>query len=51
VLYVAKLTEAVYVLDAFKKRTRKASLHDIALARERFRALVAWRRAGKRGER
>ena len=51
VLYVARFAEAVYVLHAFEKRTRKTALHDIALAKERFRALLAWRRAGKRGER
>lgn len=51
VLYVAKFAQAVYVLHAFEKRTRKTSSRDIALALERFRALVAWRRAGNKVER
>ncbi len=44
VLYVAKFAEAVYVLHAFEKRTRKTSSRDVELARQRFRALVAQRR-------
>ena len=45
VLYVTKLAEAVYVLHAFEKRTRKTSRQDIALGRQRFRALVNRRRS------
>jgi phage-related protein len=45
VLHVAKFAEAVYVLHAFEKRTRKTPNHDLDLARQRFRALVAQRRA------
>lgn len=40
VLYVAKFEEAVYVLHAFAKKTRRASKQDIAAAAARFRALV-----------
>lgn len=47
VLYVTKFAEAVYVLHAFEKRTRKAPRGDVELARRRFRDLVALRRAGK----
>ncbi len=47
VLYVAKFIEAVYVLHAFEKRTRKTPKHDMNLARQRFRELVALRRAKK----
>jgi len=47
VLYVAKFAEAVYVLHAFEKRTRRTAQADIDLAKERFRALVARRRRGK----
>ena len=43
-VYVAKFAEAVYVLHAFEKRTRKTSSRDGDLARQRFRALVAQRR-------
>lgn len=45
VLYVAKFVEAVYVVHAFEKRTRKTSTRDLELARQRFRALLAERRA------
>ena len=44
VFYVAKFTEAIYVLHAFEKRTQKTSKRDLDLARERFRALVLKRR-------
>jgi phage-related protein len=43
VCYVAKFTEAIYVLHAFEKRTRKTSQHDVELARQRYQALVAQR--------
>ena len=39
VLYVAKLTEAVYVLHAFEKRTRQTPGVAIDLARSRYRQL------------
>jgi len=39
VIYVAKLREAVYVLHAFHKKTRKTSGHDIDLARQRYRQI------------
>ena len=46
---VATFAEAVYVLHAFEKRTRKTPKHDLQLAQERLRALVNRRRtdAGK----
>jgi len=47
VLYVARLTEGVYVLHAFQKRSRKTSKRDTDLARERFRALIENRRSEK----
>jgi len=31
---------AVYVLAAFEKRTPKTALHDVRLARDRYRAVV-----------
>jgi len=43
VCYVAKFAEAIYVLHAFEKRTRKTSQRDIELARQRYQALVAQR--------
>ena len=44
VFYVASFAEAVYVLHAFEKRTRKTAKHDLDLAGDRFRALVTERR-------
>lgn len=38
-IYVAKFSEAIYVLHAFEKKARKTPKPDIALARTRFRAL------------
>jgi phage-related protein len=43
VCYVTKFAEAIYVLHAFEKRTRKTSQHDVELARQRYQALVAQR--------
>jgi phage-related protein len=37
VIYVAKLANAVYVLHAFQKKTRKTSLADLALAIRRYK--------------
>lgn len=39
VLYVAKLRDAVYVLHAFQKKTRKTGQRDIELARQRYRQI------------
>ena len=44
VFYVAKYSEAVYVLHAFGKKSRKTAQRDINLGRERFKELQAWRR-------
>lgn len=43
VCYIAKFAEAIYVLHAFEKRTRKTSQRDLDLARQRYQALVAQR--------
>jgi phage-related protein len=40
VVYVATLPEAIYVLHAFEKQSRKAPKPDMDLARDRFRALI-----------
>jgi phage-related protein len=50
VFYVTTFAEAVYVLHAFEKRTRKTPTHDLQLAQDRLRALVNRRRtdAGKK---
>ncbi|MBA4417476.1 MAG: hypothetical protein C0392_06160 [Syntrophus sp. (in: bacteria)] len=39
VLYVVKLTDAVYVLHAFQKKGQKTNKNDIELARKRFRQI------------
>ena len=39
-IYVAKFAEAVYVLHAFEKKSRKTSRLDVELARQRYRNLV-----------
>jgi len=44
VIYMAKFAEAVYVLHAFQKKSRKTARLDIELARLRFRRLIRDRR-------
>ncbi|OGA42400.1 MAG: hypothetical protein A3G24_22140, partial [Betaproteobacteria bacterium RIFCSPLOWO2_12_FULL_62_13] len=44
VIYVAKFSEAVYVLHAFQKKSRKTAKPDIELARKRFRTLIQERK-------
>jgi phage-related protein len=39
VLYVARFGDAVYVLHAFQKKSRKTKREDIELARRRYRQL------------
>ena len=43
VFYVAKFEEAVYVLHAFEKRTRRTPQSEIDLARKRFADLTRHR--------
>lgn len=43
VLYVASFAEAVYVLHAFEKRSRRTSRADLTLARWRYRQLLSRR--------
>ena len=39
VVYVAKLADAIYVLHAFQKKSRKTNPNDIELARKRFKEI------------
>jgi len=39
VLYVAKLTDAIYVLHAFRKKGQRTNKNDIELARKRLRQI------------
>ena len=50
VLYVATFAEAVYVLHAFEKRTRKTATRDVNLAKHRFRELIDLRRTVEHGD-
>ena len=40
ILYVAKFTDAVYVLHCFQKKTQKTSKPDLSLAESRYRDLL-----------
>ena len=44
IIYVAKFSEAVYVIHAFQKKARKTPKPDIDLAGKRFRDLVQERK-------
>jgi phage-related protein len=44
VIYVAKFSDAVYVLHAFQKKSQRTARLDIELARSRFRSLMNERR-------
>jgi len=44
VIYVARFEEAIYVLHAFQKKTRKTRKADIELAKARYKALVEQRK-------
>jgi phage-related protein len=48
VFYVSKFEEAIYVLHAFEKPSRKTSPRDLKTGRDRYRQLVA-ARAARRG--
>ena len=39
VLYIARFAEAIYVLHAFQKKTRKTPQRDLALARARLKQI------------
>jgi len=43
VFYVAKFAEAVYVLHAFEKRSRKTSRTDLELGRQRLAEVIRHR--------
>jgi len=44
VIYIAKFAEAIYVLHAFQKKSRKTARLDMELAQLRFKRLVRDRR-------
>ena len=47
VLYIAKFSEAIYVLHAFEKKTQKTRMADLTTARKRLKDLEALRSAKK----
>jgi phage-related protein len=48
VFYVAKFGEAVYVIHAFEKKSRKTAGYDLELAKSRFNELLRTRRRKER---
>jgi len=48
-LYVAKYAEGIYVLHAFAKKSQRAPQAELEVARRRLGALVASRRAQRKG--
>ena len=40
IVYVAKLTNAIYVIHCFQKKTQKTSKADLDLAESRYRDLI-----------
>lgn len=47
IVYLTKFEEAVYVLHAFEKKTRKTSRADVALVRDRLAQVQALRQRSK----
>jgi phage-related protein len=47
ILYIAKFSEAIYVLHAFEKKSQKTRMADLATARKRLKDLEDWRRMEK----
>ena len=48
VFYVAKFEEAIHVLHAFEKKSRKTASYDLNLAKSRFSELLQRRRRRQR---
>jgi phage-related protein len=44
-MYVAKFPEAVYVLHAFQKKTRKTARGDLELAKDRYQEVLMRRKS------
>jgi phage-related protein len=49
VIYVAKFEDAMYVLHAFQKNSRKTSPSDLKLAKQRYRDAQALTKGTSRG--
>jgi phage-related protein len=48
VIYIAQFPEAVYVLDAFEKKTQRTPQTDLDTARSAYAQIEAARQAGKK---
>jgi phage-related protein len=48
VFYVARFAEAIYVLHAFEKKSRKTAKSDIAIGQARLREVLVVRRSPRR---
>ena len=44
IIYTARISNAVYVLHAFQKKTQTTSKHDIEIARQRYTELTGGRK-------
>lgn len=44
IIYTARISEAVYVLHAFQKKTQTTSRHDIEIAKQRYTELTGGRK-------
>jgi phage-related protein len=49
VFYVARYSEAIYVLHAFEKKTQKTTKQDLEIGRARLREVLRLRRGRKEG--
>lgn len=47
VMYVAKFSEAIYIVHCFQKKTQATSKHDKDIAKTRYRAIVQLRKVTK----
>jgi phage-related protein len=43
IFYVARFSEAIYVLHAFGKKTQKTSQQDIDLGKQRYQQMIKFR--------
>jgi phage-related protein len=44
IFYIARFSEAIYVLHAFQKKTQKTSKKDIRIGQQRYKQLLEYRR-------
>ncbi|MEO7623108.1 MAG: type II toxin-antitoxin system RelE/ParE family toxin [Gallionella sp.] len=44
IIYTARISDAIYVLHAFQKKTQTTSKHDIEIAKQRYTELIGGRK-------